>query len=666
MFRALLWKEWRQLRLLRWGGTALGVFLPIVLIAGAEVAKHGWLPTGEVKTYSMKDLLFELFPAMLALGVWPLVALLVTSQSFAGDRAAGTETFLLERPVPRGATWRARVVASLGSLLTAILLTSSLAGILARAVNPGTDGAWRKLALIGAAGLGAALLAYIGGMIAAVIVPSPFGAVLLGAILGAGPVIVAAQLMSFVYARNLGIVLPFLLPPGYVAASWLASCRGEPAGRGRLRRALTMLGSAFAAVTLLFVSLAPVYVRAAARSDHHVIFPSLNGRMAIVATVPDVGWGGGYLVDVSRGIRRNFIPPPVRDMSWSPDGSQFALLTWSGPFGSIRSNERIEVRSTEDGKLLRAIALPGDGVAMDIAWPDGGIVMLLSKAEAGGSADRRLKLLNPATGEWKPMDFSSKEWPGLVSAGPDRQVYVRELAHSDATPSPNIGAGFHLYPVDAKSGRVEPALADRSGNPLLFAGWSGGLSPSGRFARILHPGDDSKTVYLFDLQSGVESGCAAPSSARWVDGDRLVWTDRLGTVTRMFALTPGTAPIVLREWHDAHVEYEVSPDRRAVLVNAIPVLSPPAPAGSRVPDPALFSSVAPQGRVPEDQIYLIDQDRFVELGPAFSTRPDDFRTSQWAGPRTIARLAPGVVAFEDIDAPGKRRFAIGSASDLER
>jgi hypothetical protein len=64
-------------------------------------------------------------------------------------------------------------------------------------------------------------------------------------------------------------------------------------------------------------------------------------------------------------------------------------------------------------------------------------------------------------------------------------------------------------------------------------------------------------------------------------------------------------------------------------------------------------------------VYLPDEDRFVSLGPPFSDRANDRRYTQWAGPKTVARIAPGVVYFEDLDAPGKRRFVIGGARNLE-
>src|SRR5689334_17593797 len=102
MFKALLWKEWRQLVLIRWGGIAIGILLPLAFLAGAEMAQRGVLPTGSIDKYSSSDIMFEILPATLALGLWPLIAIMTAVQCFSGDRANGTETFLLERPIPRG------------------------------------------------------------------------------------------------------------------------------------------------------------------------------------------------------------------------------------------------------------------------------------------------------------------------------------------------------------------------------------------------------------------------------------------------------------------------------------------------------------------------------------------------------------------------------------
>ena len=56
MFSALLPKEWTQLRALRWIGLALGLLLPLFLVASAEAAQKGWLPLGRVTNYSPETL----------------------------------------------------------------------------------------------------------------------------------------------------------------------------------------------------------------------------------------------------------------------------------------------------------------------------------------------------------------------------------------------------------------------------------------------------------------------------------------------------------------------------------------------------------------------------------------------------------------------------------
>ena len=81
MFRALLWKEWRQLALVRWGGLALGAVLPLAFMAGTELAQRGLLPTRTVKAAAPRDVMFELLPAALALGVWPLIGLMTAAST---------------------------------------------------------------------------------------------------------------------------------------------------------------------------------------------------------------------------------------------------------------------------------------------------------------------------------------------------------------------------------------------------------------------------------------------------------------------------------------------------------------------------------------------------------------------------------------------------------
>lgn len=119
MFRALWIKQWAQLRTLRWVGLGLGIVLPFFLWAGAAAGKRGWLGFN-LGNYDLVTLFGEALPAF-STALWGLLAVMFAAQTFAGDRADGTDRFLLERPVPRRRTWLARGLASLASSLLVVL-----------------------------------------------------------------------------------------------------------------------------------------------------------------------------------------------------------------------------------------------------------------------------------------------------------------------------------------------------------------------------------------------------------------------------------------------------------------------------------------------------------------------------------------------------------------
>jgi hypothetical protein len=669
MLRALLWKEWRQLALVRWGGIALGAVLPIAFTAGAELAQRGLLPTAKVAGYAPRDLMFELLPAALALGVWPLIALMSAAQAFAGDRAAGTESFLLERPVPLAAVWRARLLASFGTLLVVIVATAMIAAAAAAWTGPPPVIGWSRWALLSALGVGVGLLAFLGGVIAASLLASPLGAVLLGAVLGAVPVVLAAELTSFMYARLgnvfLGAVLPVLMLPAFVLASWLAFCRGEPAGRGRIRRIVTVMSASLAGVLVLFAVLAPVIVRANATMGHHAISSAPSGKTAFVGSTSGEGW----LVDVASGSKRVFVPPPVRGVAWSPDGTEVAMQTWSGPLGSVRPHERLEIRSTADGRVLRTIPIPDEIIVYSMAWADAGLVTVVSRESSRKARQAEVEIIDPITGALRPTGFSSDAGWSMRLTEPtgDRRVLVRVMEESKPSDGPETLRGYRLHPVDVATSQVGAAVADASGRSVVFSGWTGGLSPSGRFARIVDNRGDPGGARVIDLRAGVDQPVAPASpSASWIQGDRLVWHEDLDHRTRLFVETPGAPPKPLREWRDAQVGIQPSPDGRAVFVSVIPdIRGPGVDTSRRPPDPALFEGTAPTGGIAEELVYVPEEDRFITLGPPFSGRANDMRWSEWAGPKTLARIAPGVVYFEDIDKPGVRRFVIGGPGDLE-
>jgi hypothetical protein len=672
MFRALLWKEWRQLALVRWGGIALGALIPVAFLTGGELAKRGWLPTGAVKSYAARDLMYEALPVVLAVALWPLIGLMSAAQSFTGDRAAGTEAFLLERPVSRGSVWRARLVASLGSLVAVIVVTAAFAA--AAAALAGTDPriGWSRFVLLPSVGLGMGLLALLGGLVAASLLSSPLGAVLLGAVLAAVPLVLAAQLSTiFSMARigsvPLGAIVTLLLIPAWIAASWIALCVGEPAGRGRVRRTVMFLVAALVSVLVLFGGSAPIVLRINAGMGQHSGTPSpTGGHVFVSADGGEFEGSAGWLVDVESARKGVFVPPPIRRIAWSPDGTKLAVLTWSGPLGSVRDRERIDIRSAGDGRVQRSIPVDVYDVVGDLAWGDGGLVTVAMREVTESRVECEVAIVDPDSGTWRPTGFRSAGWSmSLVRPLKDGRVFLSKAVEENLAVGSPAPLGYHLRPIDIVAASVGPPMADVVGVPIAFAGWVGSLSLSGRFARIL--GDDREQGRIVDLTAGPDRPAfASPPKLRWISGDRFVWIDDFEHNTRLFVGTPGAPPKVVREWRDSKVGLEPSPDGQAVFVSVLPSGAPPATdANLQLPAAALFEGVADTGASPEELVYFPDEDRVLSLVPPFSDRSNDHRYTQWAGPKTLARIAPGVVFFEDVDAPGKRRFALGGPRDLE-
>jgi hypothetical protein len=496
------------------------------------------------------------------------------------------------------------------------------------------------------------------------------GAVLLGAVLGALPVALVAELSFFQFARighiPLGVVVSALLLPAYVVASWLALCRGEPAGRGRARRAVTLLVCVFAGVLVLFVVLAPFVVRANAASAQQSVVPSPSGAAVFLASGSD-GELGGWIVDVASGAKRAFVPPPVRHIAWAPDGSEVAVLTWSGPLGSVRGEERIDIRSSADGRVLRSIPAGENAVLHLAAWADAGIVVVVLRLTSGRYR-AEIDVIDPGKGTWRSTGFRWEGWPvDLVGPGGDGRVFVRVTVGTTPGEGGEVARGHCLYPINVAAARVDAALSDAQGRRIIFAGWRDGLSPSGRSARVVSDERGSDDPRLVDLGVGTDQTSAIVRPwAVWAGGEHLVWQESLEHATRLFAESPGTPPQALREWRDAQVGVQPSPDGRAVFVSAIPAgEAPTTDARRKRPDVSLFEGPATSGTAPEELVYLPAEGRFVTVGPPFSDRAHDHRYSQWAGPKTLARIGPGVVYFEDIDDPGKRRFVVGGPGDLE-
>jgi hypothetical protein len=374
---------------------------------------------------------------------------------------------------------------------------------------------------------------------------------------------------------------------------------------------------------------------------------------------------GGWIVDVASGEKRSFVAPPLRGAAWSQDGSQLAVVTWSGSLGGQRRSARIDVLDAKSGDVVRSIDAPADQAVADIAWSSGTIVATSHRPGSDHPTNLLISIVDPRTGTWKTTPFIGENWGVLSEPDSSGRVFLRVAHYEPGVRTRDTFRGFEMRPIDVAAAQVNGALSDGTGRPILFSGWVGGLSPSGKLAMIPATGK-GRDAFVQDIATGaVVSTSEMPNSARWLADDRLVWLVKHATRTRLIVMTPGQPPKAIREWEGGNVGLDAAPDRRAVFVSVLPAdpAVPPTEQTALASDPSLFAVEIPRGEVPEEGVFHASGDRWVSLS-TFSKVPLDQRYTQWAGPNTIARIADGVVFFEDLDKPAGRQFVLGGEGDL--
>lgn len=645
MFRTLLWKEWRQLRQLRWVGTGLAVLLPIVALFAPRAARHGWIPfVGVGDRYSASEILLEALPLALGLGLWPLIALLMTAQSFAGDRAAGTESFVLERPVPRGRTWLARTVASFGSTLVVLTLSFVIWIVVAAPTPAPSPDKWSVTVktLVGGGSLATAA-SLLGGMIAASLLSAPLAALLLGVVLVMVPIFLASTLAAWFPAATIGevpvgMLVPALLLVAYPLGSWVATCRGEPAGRGRIRRGIVSIGAGLLVVGLVFVAWAPLAVRTLAmRLDRSAeLAPSPAGPSAYF--VSSRGTTGGWIVDLETGDRLRFLAPPVWDVTWNQDGSLMGAATMSGSLGSATPTVRLEFYDPQGRTAGRTLHYEENTWPFRALWVGDRVILHENQVE---TKTYRLRLYDPATGE---SSFApAPDYLRMTGfAGPTLDGRVFAVIRKAEAAGP-----YGLYPVNLESGEIgsEPLLED------VGQAWTAplALSPSGRYWILDRSAGRDSPRPILDLRTGEEifvEGVA--HGARWLDRDLLYWVEQDGPTKRLVTAQPGGVPRTLKSWSDVEIGLQVSPGHDRLLVTASKVLEEQ-------------TAVVLEQRIVQTWVYDPAGERWTELTawPDHPYRGYAYAT-MWAGPRTIARTGPGVLVFENLERPGESIPVIGS------
>ncbi len=663
MFRALLWKEWRQLRAVRWTGIALGALIPVAFVAGAQMG--GRVLGFPASAGSMATIAGEVYPLSLMIGLWPLIALLATAQAFAGDRAAGTESFLLERPVPRRRIWLARLMAAIAAVLTVVAGTASIAAALWLTVPHARGPAWGPLQ-IGGLSMMLSGLALAGGVAAASLVRAPLSAVLLGAILGSVPLGVAWVLISgFPFAQvaewHLGMLVPVIPFAGLIAASVLGTCRGEPLGRGRIARiGGTLVGTNLAGF-VLFAATAPAVLR---------LGPELSPTFGVEAssggagTVVEQSW----IVGLGDFRSRRFLSAPVLDAVWRPGADEVAIETAAGPLGSYGS-WRIELYDS-DGRAVRPPIDLGDESVHFLQWAGDRLVGVRWDALRS-----TIVVVNVRTGKFVEgeSDLTRRFATMRVVVAPSGDAFFVAVPRAPASPA-------EVRRIDLETARLDSKVSLLD-DVSPWKGWTR-LSPDAKHWITTRLVDGAWRRRIVDLETGtVVDGTAPGPQSRWIDGSHVAWVERSEASSRLVIAALGEPGRVVRAWPRSRVTIETSPDHRALLV-AARCLEPgerivvESDGGSREPtqEPASASPAAlPPSPCPEVAVYEPETDRW--RSPS-AWRSEPYRTIvanraavtwaggamspvHWAGPRTLAWSAPSALAFESLDEPGSLHWFRG-------
>jgi len=632
MFRALWIKQWVQLRTLRWVGFGLGILLPFFLWAGAGAARRGWFGF-KLAGYDLTTLFAEALPAFCVV-LWCLLALMFAAQTFAGDRADGTDRFLLERPVPPARTWLARVLASLASTLIVVLGHTLYMLALVALVTDGSGAVFYKnLLLATSAGIGLALLGTIGGMAAGEMVRTPMQAVLIGGVLAALPIGVAMFLTAAfqtvsIFGVHLGFVIAPFLPLAMILMSYRAGCLGEPSGRGRIKRGVTILVLGLLVTPALFAVTTPFVLRATVIGA----WPQSTAATADRAVLLGGGYrrSGGWMIDTEKKSKIRFLPPPVTSVAWNDDGSILAVIHLSGFLGSI-GKVKLELIDA-NGDTLRSDALQSHRwwlADFRVQWA-GERVMVIERY------DERTRISTVDPNEGVVGEFVVAHPVGgvvrLLGPTDSGSIYVHSL--TDADPRT-----YSLRRLDMNELVLEEPLLTEDGDLPMYTRMS--ISPSGRYWARGWWRTETKTYesWVIDLETGMRTDY--PNSLiEWLSGDRQLRTEWIEDERRL-VVQDGVDTEILTRRFSSKVGGTVSPDGRRFLVT--------------VWSPGTGTTDMPK-RV--DGLLIGDGSDWTELQSLQDDLGDGSNWSiRWGGPNTLIAYSLSTTLVADAK-PGAKWTAV--------
>lgn len=649
MFSALFGKEWRQLRTLRWGGLVIGLLLPWLLLLGADAAQRGWIPAYRVNSYSFGRLLTEAAP-LFFIALWTLLALMLAAQAFSGDRTDGTERFLLERPVPRRTVWGARLAASAATLLMLLAIHAAYLWLLVDRVGVGSPLA--PVAQLVSLTMAAVACAYVGGMIAASAVGS-LQATLLGIGFAAVPGalgLVLSGLFPHAHYRSMsaGIMATALFPLGYVVASYLMHCRGEPEGRGRLRRGIAALAVTSLFVPIAFVSAAPLAMRLEAgrfEGGPQISSPPAGGALVVTGKKAESGW----IVDVSSGEKRRFLPQGIQQAIWNADGTRVAVFHYSGALGSL-APLHLDVFDNAGRRIWKS---PGGNIAfiMNTIWADGYVLSRTATdrwsheiviADVDNRVIRTLSVdvaINEAT-LLGPTDDGSVY---LFQAGIDGNRLRSRIQRLDLETA-------SLAEIVLDEEAVVPP-SEHSVGVFIHRQNRQALSPSGRYLK--------RQAGFVDLTTGLDLEGGLALTSVWLTGDRYARVIDDVYQKRLVLGRPGRTAVELGRFDDEVVLLFPSPDRRHLMVQVW------SGAEGRMLEAGFFTFAQAQrrpldGRLIDLWIVEAESGERIDRADWLEQLDTDWPLNLgWAGPSTLALLDDDSVSIRNLEPEAELRKLIG-------
>jgi hypothetical protein len=444
---------------------------------------------------------------------------------------------------------------------------------------------------------------------------------------GAGLVVFDGVFRSYALGGvRIGLGLPVLLVAGYAISSFVMECRGEPAGRGRMRRGLRVLVVALLSMPVVLAVSAPMVLRWDARMGlgNTSVLPSPEGDGALVMNL----WQrAAWLVDTGSAKPVRFLAPPVFDGDWSPDGTRLAVLHAGGRAGRVYSEPRIDVFDAAGRRLGSTLDCTGCR-----AWWGGGMMWIddtrLAVPASSDDGDE-LRIVEVETGRWRrlaiPAPFHT--WK-LMRSMETRQVHVACFVRRtrDRGQGSQMKVDLALHRLDVAGLTLEkPVELENVGSSYLA---EAAISPSGRYWLQL-PSSRTGRAQMIELATGQATTIDAVRAV-WMaddtlagisaDGTRTLWVGQPGWPRREREL-PGGA------W------LHPSSDGRKLLVD-------------------LWVGGESDLR---HAIYDPEIDRWIDTGITVGRSRG---TLQWAGRGRIAIVEQGALSLYD-PGTGERRTVIG-------